>query len=66
MPYRDIIIKINNQDIHFSPTLSISVRQTNLPMESMTFRFHGDIYWRVELIEYYEDTKCWHVKVSDY
>jgi hypothetical protein len=66
MPYRDIIIKINNQDIHFSPTLSIPVRQTNLPMESMTFRFHGEIYWRIELIEYYEDTKCWHVKVSDY
>jgi len=66
MPYRDIIIKINNQDIHFSPTLSISVRQTNLPMESMTFRFHGEIYWRIELTDYHEDTKCWHVKVSDY
>jgi hypothetical protein len=66
MPYRDIIIKINNQDIHFSPTLSISVRQTNLPMESMTFRFHGEIYWRIELIDYHEDTKSWHVKVSDY
>jgi hypothetical protein len=35
-------------------------------MDSMTFRFHDDIYWRIELIEYYEDTKCWHVKVTDY
>ena len=66
MPYRDIIIKIDNQNIQFSPTLSISVRQTNLPMESMTFRFHEDIYWRIELIEYHEDIKCWHVNVSDY
>lgn len=66
MPYKEIIIKINNQNIHFSPTLAIPVRHTNLPMESMTFRFHEEIYWRIELIEYHETTKCWHVNVSDY
>lgn len=66
MPYKEIIIKINNQNIHFNPTLSIPVRQTNLPMESMTFRFHAEIYWRIELVEYIEDAKCWNVNVSDY
>lgn len=66
MTPRAIIIKIDNQDIHFSPTMSISVRQTNLPMESMTFRFHEENYWRIELIEYHEDTKCWNVNVSEY
>jgi hypothetical protein len=66
MPYKEIIIKINNQNIHFSLTLSIPTRQTNLPMESMTFRFHTEIYWKIELVEYHEATKCWHVNVSDY
>ena len=66
MPYKEIIIKINNQNIHFSPTLSIPVSQTNLPMKNMTFRFHTDIYWRLELVEYIDDAKCWNVNVSEY
>lgn len=66
MPLKDIIIKINNKDIYFNQTLSIPVRQTNLPIDFMTFRFNDDIFWRVELIQYSEDIKCWHVKVLDY
>ena len=66
MPYRDIIIKIDNQYIHFSPTLSIPIRQSNLPMDYMTFRHHDDIYWKIELIEDQVDNKCLHVKVIDY
>ena len=35
-------------------------------MDHMTFKFHSDIYWKVELILYSEVEKCWKVKVLDY
>jgi len=66
MPIKDIIIKIDNKHIHFNQTLSIPVRNSNLPMDSMTFRFTDDIFWKIELIQYSDETKCWHAKVIDY
>jgi hypothetical protein len=66
MPIKDIIIKIDNQYIYFNQTLSIPVRDSNLPMDSMKFRLKDDIFWQVELIKYSEETKCWYVKVIDY
>jgi hypothetical protein len=66
MIYKELIIKIDNQNIHFSPTLSIPIRQSNLPMDYMTFRHYDDIYWKIELIEDPIDNKCLHVKVIDY
>jgi len=62
----DIIIKIDNKHIYFNQTLSIPIRNSNLPMDHMTFRFNDDIFWRIELIQYTEDNKCWQVKVTDY
>ena len=35
-------------------------------MDHMKFRFNDDIFWRIELIQYTEDKKCWQVKVTDY
>lgn len=66
MPLTDIIIKIDNKYILFNQTLSIPIRNSNLPMDHMRFRFNDDIFWRIELKQYFEETKCWHVKVLDY
>lgn len=66
MPIKDIIIKIDNKHIYFNQTLTIPVRNSNLPMDSMTFRFSDDIFWKIELIQYSDETKCWHAKVIDY
>ena len=66
MPLKDIIIKIDNKGIFFNPACSIPVRNSNLPMDHMTFRTHDDIFWKVELIHYSEDNKCWRIKVLDY
>lgn len=66
MPLREIIIKLDNADIFFNSSLSIPVRNSNLPMDYMKFQFHIDIFWRVELIHYSDDSKCWTAKVLDY
>lgn len=66
MPLKDIILKIDNKQIYFNQTLSIPIRNSNLPMDHMTFRFNDDIFWRIELIHFIEDKKCWQVKVTDY
>lgn len=66
MPYKEIIIEIYNQDIHFSPILSILSRKTNLQLDQMTFKSKDRIYWKIEIQHYFEETKSLHVKVLDY
>jgi hypothetical protein len=66
MQLKEIIIKLDNKNIFFNSTMYIPVRNSNLPMDYMKFKFHTDIFWRIELIHYSVDCKCWKVKVSDY
>ncbi|WP_194973042.1 hypothetical protein [Aquiflexum lacus] len=63
---RELIIKIDNKEVHLSPTLAIPIGETNIPIEHFKFRSHNEIYWNVELIEYNHDTRCWKMKVLDY
>jgi hypothetical protein len=63
---KELIIKVNNQDIHLSPELHVPIQQTNIPFEHCKFRSNADIFWRVELLEYNPDNKCWKIKVLDY
>jgi hypothetical protein len=63
---KELIIKIDNQDIHLSPKLTVPVQHTNIPIEHCKFRSHEDIFWKVELIEYNSENKCWKMKVVDY
>ena len=63
---KELIIKVDNQDIHLSPKLTVPVRQTNIPIDHCMFRSHVDIFWKVELLEYNPYTKCWKMKVVDY
>lgn len=63
---KELIIKVDNQDIHLSPKLTIPIEHTNIPIEHCKFRTHKDIFWKVELLEYNENNKCWKMKVIDY
>jgi hypothetical protein len=63
---KELIIKVNNQDIHLSPKLTVPIEHTNIPIEHCKFHTHKDIFWKVELLEYNEDNKCWKMKVIDY
>lgn len=63
---KELIIKIDNQNIHLSPNLTIPIHHTNIPIEHCEFRSHRDIFWKVELLEYNSDNKCWKMKVIDY
>jgi len=62
----ELIIKVDNQDIYLSPKLNVPIQQTNIPIEHCKFRSHEDIFWKVELLDYNPDTKCWKMKVVDY
>lgn len=66
MTLKEIIIRIDNQAIYFNPNFSIPIQKTNLPFDSMKFRTVEEIYWKAELLNYLEETKCWNLRVLDY
>ncbi|MGB4774421.1 MAG: hypothetical protein WBP45_04560 [Daejeonella sp.] len=63
---KELIIKVDNQYIHLSPKLTVSIQQTNIPIDHCKFRTHEEIYWKVDLLKYNPGTKCWRMKVIDY
>lgn len=63
---KELIIQVDNRNIYLSPKSIIPIQYTNIPIEYCTFRSHGVIFWKVELISYNPDTKCWRMKVVDY
>lgn len=63
---KELIIKVDNQAVQLCPELTIAIQQTNIPIEHCKFRSHVEIFWKVELIEYNTDSKCWKMKVIDY
>ncbi|MEO6883701.1 MAG: hypothetical protein ABI199_06730 [Bacteroidia bacterium] len=66
MALKEIVIKVDNDKIHLNPKLTVPIQQTNIPIGHMKFRTNKDIFWKVELVAYNEDAKCWKVKVTDY
>lgn len=66
MAQKEIIIKVDNNAIHLNPMLTVPIHLTNIPIKHLKFRTHEEIFWKVELLEYNEKTKCWKVKVVDY
>jgi hypothetical protein len=66
MMLKELIIKVDNQEIHLSPKLTVPIEHTNIPIEHCKFRTYKDIFWKVELLEYNSDNKCWKIKVIDY
>lgn len=61
-----IIIKIDNENVHLSPRTVLPIRGTNFPIAHCQFRSHKEVFWNVVLLEYYPSSKCWNVKVLDY
>lgn len=62
----ELIIKVCNDRIYFNPRLSIPIQQTNIPKKHLTFRFHQDFFWKVEMLGYNSSDKCLKVKVAEY
>jgi hypothetical protein len=63
---KELIIKVTNEGVYLSPNLLVPIKQTNIPAQHCKFRTHEDIFWKAELIEYNQETKCWKIKVVDY
>jgi len=63
---KELIIKVDNREIYLSPELIIPIRHTNIPYNHCRFRSHEDIFWKVELLDFNPDNKCWKMKVVDY
>ncbi len=66
MAGKEIIICIDNNRVHFNSLLSIPIKNTNIPNESLTFRSHEKILWKVEMVEYIGIEKCLKVRVLEY
>lgn len=62
----ELIIKVDNENIHLSPATMVSIHQSNIPIEHCKFRRNEDIFWRVDLVDYDDSTNCWKMKVVDY
>lgn len=60
------IIKISKNKIYFTNDVHISLKQTNFPEDSITFKHHLDIYLEVELSNYDNNKKELEIKIIDY
>ena len=63
---KEIVIKIENEFVFLNPDLAIPIRQTDIPVDYMTFRSREEIFWTVEMLEYNGDNKCLKVRIIDY
>lgn len=63
---RRLIMKIDNERIHFNPELSIGIHNSNIPSDFLSFRSHVELYWVVEMLGYDEVNKSLRVSVVDY
>lgn len=66
MNQKEIIIKISNEGVSFNPNMLLSIQQTNIPIKHLLFRTNQDIFWKVKMIEYENESKCLKVSVSNY
>lgn len=63
---KELVVKVTNEGVYLNPKLLVPVGQTNIPIQHCKFRTHEDIFWKAELLEYNQETKCWKIKVIDY
>lgn len=63
---KELILKVDNQEIHLTPELAIPIQQTNIPYQFCRFRTHKPIFWKVELIDYNVESKTSRMSVVDY
>ena len=66
MGRKKITLKVCNDQVYFNPRFSIPIKQTNIPIDHMTFRTHMDIFWEVEMIDFEAEKKCLKVSVIEY
>lgn len=66
MAHRILIIRVDNERIHFNPELAISIQASNIPQKHLTFSSRKSIYWKVEMLEYNAEGRRLKVAVLDY
>lgn len=66
MPNKEIIIRIDNDRVYFNSHIFISIRETNIPHQYLSFRNHQPIFWKVEMLEYTGTGNCLKVRVLQY
>ena len=60
------IIKIVKNTIYFTSEFGIHLNQTNFPKDSISFKYHLDIYLEVELLYFDVSKKTLEIKILDY
>ena len=63
---KEIIIRIDNDFVYLGAKLAIPTSKTNFPLEHCRFTTAREIYWKVELLEYFPEKQCWSMRVIDY
>ena len=61
---KELIIKIENERVLFTPDFFININQTNIPKAHISFK--PEIFWKVEMLEFGENESCLKVKLLDY
>ncbi|MEX6627627.1 hypothetical protein [Tenacibaculum salmonis] len=59
-------LKISKNNIYFTNNDFIELRQTNFPENSLSFKYHLDIYLKVEISNFNKQLKSLDVKIIDY
>ncbi len=60
------ILKIEKNKFYYTENDFIDIKDTNIPRGSMSFKYHLDIFWKVELFNFDEENKTVRVRVIDY
>lgn len=60
------ILKIKDGKFYYTENDFIEIEDTNIPYENMRFSYGRDIFWKVELFDFDNETKTVKVRVLDY
>ncbi|GAA0878989.1 hypothetical protein GCM10009119_19570 [Algoriphagus jejuensis] len=66
MSKKMMVLKVFNDKVFLNPEHFVAIQNTNIPYEHMAFRSDGDIYWKVEQLDYLLSDRSLRVIVKEY
>jgi len=63
---KEILLKIKNDKIWFNDTDFIDIKQTDIPIEYLSFHSHRDIFWKVQMKEFDKTSNKLCVEIINY
>ncbi len=66
MTNKEILLKIKNDKIWFNDKDFIDIKNTDIPIEHLSFKLHKDIMWKVQMKEFNKITNKLSVDIVDY